>query len=136
MKQRGKNKMSSYLWCKTNQQDTNSTVIKLSERIDAKESKEQIDIDKYIRCRDCDVSFLFSTEEQRYFKTRGLTHSPRRCHNCRVLRRAQSNLQKRNSVTAIVCISCKSLTYVPFKPKGHSPIYCRVCMHKNKPVVV
>lgn len=128
--------MSSYLWCNTSQHGTSNRVIKLSDLTDAKEQKEEELEDKYIRCRDCDASFLFSKEEQCYFQERGLKHSPRRCHNCRVLRKAQSKLEKRNSVTAIVCISCKTLTYVPFKPKGHSPIYCRICMHKKKSVVV
>ncbi|MCA9815427.1 MAG: zinc-ribbon domain containing protein [Candidatus Obscuribacterales bacterium] len=88
--------------------------------------------DKYIRCKDCDASFLFSKEEQNFFCDKKLEYTPSRCHNCRVLRRASSRFSKRSSVSAVVCISCKSLTYVPFKPKGHSPVYCRYCMHKKR----
>ena len=120
--------------------DEKDSIVEFAKHLESKSKK--ITDDKYIRCKDCDGSFLFSIEEQKYFETHNLKHSPTRCHNCRVLRKAQSKLDKmngadkRNTVSAIVCISCKSLTYVPFKPKGHSPIYCRYCMHKRKSEVV
>lgn len=124
--------MSSDLWSNSNEPIIDDSVIDISKLQKSKANKQ----DKYIRCRDCDASFLFSIEEQNYFKNRKLEHTPSRCHNCRVLRKAQSSKDKENSVSAIICISCKSLTYVPFKPKGHSPIYCRICMHKKRRAVI
>ncbi len=126
--------MSLYLDSKA-PDDPGDTVVELSKTLVKSQSKEEVLQDKYIRCKDCDASFLFSKEEQSFFKDKQLQYAPCRCHNCRVLKRTQSKFAKRKTVSAVVCISCKTLTYVPFKPKGHSPVYCRYCMYKRSSVV-
>lgn len=126
--------MSSYL-DSNDSDDPGDKVVDLSKTlVKALKAEEELQ-DKYIRCKDCDASFLFSKEEQSFFKDKKLEYAPCRCHNCRVLKRTQSKFARRKSVTAVVCISCKSLTYVPFKPKGHSPVYCRYCMYKKNSIV-
>ena len=43
--------------------------------------------DKELGCCDCGQAFTFSTGEQRYFKSKGLS-IPKRCKPCRQQRRA------------------------------------------------
>ena len=43
--------------------------------------------DKYLRCRDCGIWFIFTRAEQRRFRERGYLHEPARCPTCRFLRR-------------------------------------------------
>lgn len=128
-------RMSSYLSKITEEEeeDSDNTVIDITKCL-VPGIKDQA-TDKYIRCKDCDASFLFSIEEQSFFKNKNLHYAPSRCHNCRVLKRTQSKFTRKKTISAVVCISCATLTYVPFKPKGHSPVYCRYCMHKKGLIV-
>ncbi len=43
--------------------------------------------DKYLRCRDCGIWFVFTRGEQQRFQERGYQHEPARCPACRYLRR-------------------------------------------------
>lgn len=90
-------------------------------------------LDEQIACKDCGISFLFSADEKRYFASKKLRNKPRRCHNCRVLRRARSAGDD-NSIhlSALVCMGCNLLTYVPFKPDGRKPVYCVSCKYKYR----
>jgi hypothetical protein len=40
-------------------------------------------IDKSIQCSDCGASFTFTTGEQEFYATKGLTNEPKRCAPCR-----------------------------------------------------
>ncbi|MFC1871063.1 zinc-ribbon domain containing protein [Chloroflexota bacterium] len=42
--------------------------------------------DKTLTCIDCDKTFIFSENEQRYFASKGLLE-PKRCPDCRKRRR-------------------------------------------------
>jgi len=39
--------------------------------------------DKSIECSDCGSTFTFAAGEQEFFKSKGLTHEPKRCSWCR-----------------------------------------------------
>jgi|SRR6185437_1712300 len=89
--------------------------------------------DVNLACSDCGKLFLFSHLEQEFFREKGLSNKPKRCHDCRL-----TNRQWRKSragvtdgtVTEVQCDLCGALTKVPFTPKGHKPIYCAGCLHR------
>src|SRR5262249_39168252 len=45
-------------------------------------------LDKTLTCRDCGRQFVFSSGEQQFYKSRGLTNEPGRCPECRRARKA------------------------------------------------
>jgi CxxC-x17-CxxC domain-containing protein len=85
---------------------------------------------RYMNCADCGTDFCFTPIEKKFFEARNFENEPRRCHNCRVLRRARNSSKREGaSISAVVCASCYCFTYVPFKPNGRKPIYCTMCLH-------
>lgn len=46
--------------------------------------------DKEIHCTDCGTQFGFSVEEQSFYAQKGLDHEPRRCKQCRTVRRTKN----------------------------------------------
>jgi CxxC-x17-CxxC domain-containing protein len=45
-------------------------------------------VDKSLTCRDCGRQFTFTSGEQDFYASRGLTHEPGRCPECRAARKA------------------------------------------------
>ena len=45
-------------------------------------------LDKTLTCRDCGRQFVFSSGEQQFYQSRGLTNEPGRCPECRRARKA------------------------------------------------
>jgi len=43
--------------------------------------------DRILYCRDCNQEFTFTTGEQEFFESRGLTNAPSRCPTCRAARK-------------------------------------------------
>lgn len=39
--------------------------------------------DEVIKCRDCHVDFILSTDEQEFFEVQGIESKPVRCKSCR-----------------------------------------------------
>ena len=94
--------------------------------------------DKSLTCTDCGTSFVFSTEEQEQFATRGYTNEPKRCPECRATRKSNSfsggnsygggsSYGERREMFPAVCAQCGKDTQVPFKPSGARPVYCSDC---------
>lgn len=83
--------------------------------------------DRYLICRDCSTSFLFSAGEQEFFLTKGLKNEPKRCPNCRLVTRAQRKGSDVSQLGQVACADCGSMTKVPFIPKGYRPVYCVSC---------
>lgn len=88
--------------------------------------------DRSITCRDCGCDFLFSAEEQAFFKTKGLDNEPKRCANCRLVMRFKRKGQNIANLYDAVCEACSAPAKVPFQPKGHKPVYCTLCMMTKK----
>jgi len=88
--------------------------------------------DKYLACRDCSKSFLFSTAEQAFFRDKGLSNEPKRCANCRLLLRTQRSGVPAEKTAEVGCSGCGTPTRVPFQPNGHKPVLCNVCFHNKK----
>ena len=52
-----------------------------------KDETKQLGADQTIECAQCGVQFVFSVDEQAYFEKRGLHAPPKRCKECRALRK-------------------------------------------------
>jgi len=108
--------------------------------------------DQIIKCADCGEEFLFTAGEQAFYATKGLTHAPTRCRNCRDARRSSrpNGGGPRSSgprgggggggggggskeLFDAVCDNCGTATQVPFPPTAGRPVYCRDCFQSRKP---
>src|SRR5688572_27235553 len=95
--------------------------------------------DQTLVCRDCSQNFTFTSGEQEFFASRGLTNAPSRCPECRASRKATQG-DSRNSggyssggggyerqpreMHPATCSACGQATQVPFLPRGDKPVYC------------
>ncbi len=60
------------------------------ESVDPNNFKEDMDMaDKTITCRDCNSEFIFSENEQAFYKEKGFENEPTRCPECRAARKQQ-----------------------------------------------
>ena len=93
--------------------------------------------DKTMCCCDCGETFLFTVNEQEFFKEKNLKNEPKRCPNCRVVSKVKRSGKIFESTSSLNCAACGALTVVPFKAKGHKPVYCATCFAgvKHAPVV-
>ena len=92
--------------------------------------------DKTLACSDCGESFTFTAGEQEFHASKGFTTEPRRCPNCRRLKKQQNgegggggfnaNRPPRQLFDA-TCASCGKAAKVPFEPRGDRPVYCSDC---------
>ncbi len=94
--------------------------------------------DRDLTCRDCGAVFVFTSGEQEFFASRGLTNDPSRCPACRSARR---DLQRGSGggydrgpreMHPAVCAQCGIDTQVPFLPRGDRPVYCSDCFSDMK----
>lgn len=102
--------------------------------------------DKTLTCRDCNADFLFTENEQAFYKEKGFQNEPQRCPNCRAAKKQQSGDNRgggygysqssnnsgsygnsQREMFPAVCAECGKTTNVPFKPTGDRPVYCRDC---------
>lgn len=87
--------------------------------------------DKTITCRDCGATFVFSENEQAFFKEKGYDNEPQRCPDCRAAKKMArgNNRGERGDreMFPAVCAECGKSTTVPFKPNNEKPVYCKEC---------
>jgi CxxC-x17-CxxC domain-containing protein len=88
--------------------------------------------DRSLTCRDCGESFVFSSGEQAFFASKGLTNDPQRCVSCRAAAKSARNGAPGASreYHAAVCNSCGQQAMVPFQPRHDRPVYCSSCFDK------
>jgi len=86
--------------------------------------------DKTLVCRDCGVTFVFTSGEQSFYQEKGLNHEPQRCSACRSNRRRERNGQPPREMYQVVCAECGVQTMVPFLPRQDRPVYCSSCFDK------
>jgi CxxC-x17-CxxC domain-containing protein len=113
-------------------------------------------VDKTLSCRDCGRQFVFSSGEQQFYQSRGLTNEPGRCPECRRARKSARGEggggyghaggsdfgggggyggggygggyeRPRRQMFPAVCSACGKETEVPFQPRGDKPVYCSDC---------
>lgn len=94
--------------------------------------------DRYLKCRDCGIDFVFSASEQDFFAEKGFTNEPGRCPECRAVRKAQNRgggregYRQNREMYPAVCATCGRNTEVPFQPRGDRPVYCRECFQPSR----
>ena len=86
--------------------------------------------DKVLTCVECGKQFVFTQEEQEFFKEKGYLNSPKRCHECLKTRRS-TRPQKRQSYE-IVCSKCAKEASVPFLPIKGRELYCDNCFAQQR----
>ncbi len=100
--------------------------------------------DQILHCRDCNQEFTFTSGEQEFYASRGLTNAPSRCPECRAARKQSGGFQgdrsgggnrdgggfrdreARQMYTA-TCATCGKEASVPFQPREDRPVYCQDC---------
>ena len=91
--------------------------------------------DKTLTCRDCGQNFVFTSGEQDFYATRGLTNEPGRCPDCRSARRGSSGGGggggRSREMFDVICSNCGQQTQVPFQPTSGRPVYCSDCFSKQ-----
>ena len=45
--------------------------------------------DKTLKCKDCGAEFVFTENEQAFYKEKGFENEPQRCADCRAARKQQ-----------------------------------------------
>ena len=99
--------------------------------------------DKTIQCRDCSSTFVFTENEQAFYREKGFENEPQRCPECRAAKKAQSRGNNNRSggggygrterqMFDAVCSECGVRTKVPFEPSGDKPVYCRDCYQPRR----
>ncbi len=93
--------------------------------------------DQRINCLNCGKEFIFSARDQKYYEEMGFRNSPKRCRECRALMKRERQFvpQADGSVSELFksdCALCGRAAYVPFKPTGCKPVYCRDCLVAKK----
>ena len=81
--------------------------------------------DRNLVCRDCGITFVFTSGEQEFYAAKGFRNDPARCPECREVRRRERRGPR--ELHTVVCERCGVTTEVPFQPTGAKPVYCRDC---------
>jgi CxxC-x17-CxxC domain-containing protein len=118
----------------------------LLQRAASKKARNSL-TDQILYCRDCNQEFTFTTGEQEFYASRGLTNAPSRCPECRAARKQAGggsygrggggqrgggggggfrDREARPMYTA-TCASCGREAQVPFQPREDRPVYCSDC---------
>ena len=90
--------------------------------------------DKSLVCRDCGIAFVFTMDEQAFYREKGLSHEPQRCSACRANRRRERNGQPPREMYQVRCAECDVLTMVPFLPRQDRPVYCSTCFDRVRAI--
>jgi CxxC-x17-CxxC domain-containing protein len=101
--------------------------------------------DKTLTCRDCNVTFVFTSGEQEFYASRGFDNQPSRCQACRTARKAErsnaggpagyagaSYASAPRRELFVTCASCNGEARVPFQPRGDKPVYCSDCFETQR----
>lgn len=89
--------------------------------------------DKTITCKDCGTQFVFTENEQAFYREKGFENDPQRCPACRAANKQQrrgGNGQR--EMFSAVCADCGRETTVPFKPTSDKPVYCKDCYQSRR----
>ena len=94
-------------------------------------------MDRPLKCRECEVEFIFTAGEQAFFAEKGLMNEPQRCQSCRSVAKQNRALgissgtgTGQREMHAAVCAECGGQALVPFLPRNDRPVYCSSCFDK------
>lgn len=89
--------------------------------------------DRTLVCQDCGKDFVFTASEQDFYAEKGFTNEPKRCADCRKLKKANfRDTQNNRAPVQIVCANCGKTDTVSFKPRGDRPVLCSDCFRKQR----
>ncbi len=101
--------------------------------------------DKTLTCRDCGQNFTFTTGEQEFFQSRGLTNEPSRCPECRQARKRGGSGyssggyssgggygREERQMYSATCAQCGQEALLPFEPRTDKPVYCSDCFQSQR----
>jgi CxxC-x17-CxxC domain-containing protein len=104
-------------------------------------------------CTACGQTFVFTAQEQAFYREKGFQHTPKRCRDCRRAKRAMQppggggmgNRSGRNggmqedrdpdsqpTLYEAVCSACGANVQLSFRPDGVRPVYCRSCFEERR----
>ena len=86
--------------------------------------------DETLICEDCGKEFVFTAGEQEFFAEKGLSNKPKRCPECRKIKKQQHRGKKR--MFDAVCAKCGCQTQVPFNPTQGRDVLCKECFDAAK----
>jgi CxxC-x17-CxxC domain-containing protein len=86
--------------------------------------------DRTIICLDCGEEFLFSGEEQDFYRDKGF-QDPKRCRACRDRKKAARSGRVSREMHDAICAECGEATQVPFVPHQDRPVYCWDCYSRQ-----
>jgi len=86
--------------------------------------------DKTLICVDCGKEFIWTAGEQEFYVKRGFNNEPKRCKECRELRKKGAKAPR--EMHDAICAACGKPCKVPFKPTEGRPVYCSNCFAKMK----
>ena len=97
-------------------------------------------MDKTLTCSDCGNAFTFTESEQSFFATKGFSE-PKRCPECRAIRKAQNGGGGASAggrsyggsaeMFEATCATCGNVARVPFRPTSGKPVYCSDCFRSR-----
>lgn len=97
--------------------------------------------DKNITCKNCNTTFVFTENEQAFYKEKGFENDPQKCPECRAAAKRQQSSRGNSrggfgrterEMFPAVCAECGKTTTVPFKPNGEKPVYCKDCFQPSR----
>ena len=86
--------------------------------------------DESLICEDCGKEFVFTVGEQEFYAEKGLTNKPKRCPDCRKLKKQKFRGQRK--MYDVVCAKCGVTTQVPFNPTQGKDVLCKACFDAQK----
>ena len=98
-------------------------------------------VDRFLKCSDCSVDFVFTAGEQLFFNDKQFKNDPKRCKLCKAKRAGLGRSSNPNAVAALPfsrtetrteCSACGIETTVPFKPTQGRPVLCRSCFQMKR----
>ena len=98
-------------------------------------------VDRFLKCSDCNVDFVFTAGEQIFFNDKQFKNDPKRCKLCKAKRAGLGRSSNPNAVAALPfsrtetrteCSACGIETTVPFKPTQGRPVLCRSCFQLKR----
>lgn len=81
-----------------------------------------------LECRDCGDLFLFTVQEQEYYRDKGLKHKPSRCPTCRKKNRDQIQAAQ----VPVRCRKCHKNGFVPEAVPEAIDVLCEACFTRLK----
>ncbi len=86
--------------------------------------------DEKLICEDCGNEFVFTAGEQEFYAEKGLANKPKRCPECRKIKKQQRRGKKK--MYDAVCAKCGVQTQVPFNPTQGRDVLCKDCFEAEK----